>query len=188
VKRLFPSLPDAPGLADVMRRFPRTMRPLLEYHDALLRAESDLPVADRELVAAYVSGLNACAFCFEAHRIYARAFGIDPATVDALLHDPDTAPVPGRLKPLLAYVRKLTLSPARMTEADAAAVYAAGWSEEALFDAVQTCALFNLMNRIVEGTGVAAYPETAETVGEDGLALRRRRSYVDFGRAIGVID
>ena len=188
MKRLFPSLPDAPGLADVMRRFPRTMRPLLEYHDALLRAESDLPVADRELIAAYVSGLNACAFCFEAHRIYARAFGIAPAIVDALLHDLDTAPVEARLKPLLAYVRKLTLTPSRMVEADADAVYAAGWSEAALFDAVQTCALFSFMNRIVEGTGVAAYPETAEAVDADGLARRRRRSYVDFGREIGVID
>jgi uncharacterized peroxidase-related enzyme len=188
MKRLIPSLPENPGLADVMKRFPRTMQPLLEHHDLLLRADSDLPVPDRELIAAYVSGLNSCVFCFEAHRIYARAFGIDPAVIDALLHDIESAPVSDRLKPLLAYVRKLTLSPARMTEADAAAVYAAGWSEEALFDAIQTCALFNFMNRIVEGSGVAEYPETAEAVSEEGLERRRSRTYVDFGRSIGVFD
>lgn len=188
MKRLFPSLPQHPGLADVMRRFPRTMRPLLEYHDLLLRSESDLPVADRELVATYVSGLNACAFCFEAHRIYARAFGIDPEVVDALLQDVEAAPVRDQLKPLLAYVRKLTLTPAKMTEPDAAAVYAVGWSEDALFDAVQTCALFNLMNRLVEGSGVAPYPEAAETVAEEGLERRRTRTYMDFGRSIGIVD
>ena len=96
--------------------------------------------------------------------------------------------MPDRLKPILAYVRKLTLTPAKMTESDAAAVYAAGWSENALFDAVQTCALFNFMNRIVEGAGVAAYPETAETVDENGLDRRRRRGYVEFGRSIGIVD
>lgn len=40
-----------------------------------------------------------------------------------------------------------------MVEADAAAVYDAGWDEQALFDAVSVCALFKLMNRIVEGSG-----------------------------------
>jgi hypothetical protein len=59
-----------------------------------------------------------------------------------------------KLEPLLNYVRKLTEGPSRMTECDAAAVYAAGWSDEALFHAVAICAYFNQMNRLVEGTGI----------------------------------
>ena len=42
------------------------------------------------------------------------------------------------------------------TEADAEAVLAAGWPEEALFDAVAICALYNLMNRLVNGLGIEA--------------------------------
>jgi hypothetical protein len=59
-----------------------------------------------------------------------------------------------------------------MVEADAAAVYAAGWDEQALFDAISVCALFNLMNRIIEGSGVRHDPlsEDAET-----RAARRAR-------------
>jgi len=30
----------------------------------------------------------------------------------------------------------------------------AGWSEDALYDAVILCAAFNMMNRIVEGFGI----------------------------------
>ena len=61
---LFPSLPTPPHLLDVFRAFPAQVRPLLAYHDALLRAESPLTIAERELIAAFVSGLNACNFCF----------------------------------------------------------------------------------------------------------------------------
>lgn len=187
MKHLFPSLPDTAHLADVFKAFPATVRPLLEFHDILMRGDSDLSVAERELIAAYVSGLNACAFCFGAHKLMARAFGVDQALMDALVTDLDTAPVEDALRPLLAYVAKLTRTPSTITEADAQAVYEAGWSEGALYDAIQTCALYNLMNRIVEGTGVAPYPDIAEDQIDQELAARRTRTYLDFGRAIGAI-
>ena len=76
-----------------------------------------------------------------------------------LLDDLDGAPVDDRMKPILAYVRKLTLTPSRMTPTDAAAVFAAGWDEKALHDAVSVCALFNFMNRYVEGLGITAGPD-----------------------------
>ena len=139
---VFPSIEGEPGLDKVFRRFPHTLPPLLEYHDRLLRDPSPLTVAERELIAAYVSGLNACTYC-------------DP-----------------RLKPLLAYVRKLTLTPAMMSERDAAPVYEAGWDEQALFDAVSVCALFNFMNRIIEGSGIKSNPLEA---GEEDMQARIRR-------------
>ena len=43
------------------------------------------------------------------------------------------------------------------------------------------------MNRIVEGTGVAPYPDIAEDQIDEELAARRTRTYLDFGRAIGAI-
>ena len=155
---MFPSLPDDHQLADVFKRFPRSVLPLLEYHDRVLRDASPLTVAERELIAAYVSGLNACAYCHGSHLLAAQAFGIDEAVFDGLISDLDTANVDEKLKPILAYVGKLTREPAKITERDAASIYAAGWDEEALFSAICVCALFNLMNRIVEGTGTRLDP------------------------------
>lgn len=43
-----------------------------------------------------------------------------------------------------------------MTEGGAEAVFAAGWDEKALHDAVLVCAMFNFMNRMVEGLGIRA--------------------------------
>jgi hypothetical protein len=45
-----------------------------------------------------------------------------------------------------------------MTQADADAVYAAGWSERAVYDAIQIGCLYNFMNRFVEGIGLTPIP------------------------------
>ncbi|GJL93961.1 MAG: alkyl hydroperoxide reductase AhpD [Hyphococcus sp.] len=182
---LFPSLPDNPGLGDVYKAFPEAVKPLLAYHDVLLRGESPLSVAERELIAAFVSGLNACTFCFGAHKIYARAFGIDEKTIDALIEDIDGSKIEEKLKPLLHYVAKLKDLPPKLTDADAKAVYDAGWSERALFDAIQVAALFNYMNRIIEGTGVT-FDYAANPPGEADIEVRRTRSYSDWAKTIGI--
>ncbi|MCV6594436.1 MAG: peroxidase-related enzyme [Silicimonas sp.] len=187
MKRLFPSLPNDATLGDVYRAFPAHLAPLAAYHNTLMRGDSPLTPAERELIAAYISGLNACAFCHGAHTTMARAFGIDPVVIEALMADFETAPVDPRLKPLLAYVGKLTRDPARMVEADAQEVYDAGWSEQALFDAIQVCGLFNLMNRMLEGTGIESYPRDPGAVDESVLeAIRSPTSYLDFARMNGL--
>jgi uncharacterized peroxidase-related enzyme len=156
--RIFSSLDDDPQLSDLFKRFPHTIAPLLEYHDRLLRDPSPLTVAERELIAAYVSGLNACEFCLGAHALAARAYGIEESVLSDLLTDVGSAPIDQRFKPLLNYVGKLTRWPSRITSADAELVYAAGWDEQALFDAIGVCALFNMMNRIVLGAGIINDP------------------------------
>lgn len=126
----------------------------MALNTAVLRGGGALSVKERELIAAYVSGLNACTFCYGSHKIYAVAFGVEEEVLDALVTDLDTAPVEARLRPLLAYAQKLNTLPSRLTERDAQAVLEAGWSEQALVELVQVCAMFNFMNRLIEGTGV----------------------------------
>src|SRR5271165_1925817 len=52
------SLPSNSRLFEVFQAFPETARPLIEYHEALMRGPSPFTVGERELIAAYVSGLN----------------------------------------------------------------------------------------------------------------------------------
>lgn len=63
------------------------------------------------------------------------------------------------MRPILHYVRKLTEDPSSVTDADAKAVLDAGWDERALHHAVHVCALFNFMNRLVEGHGIGPISE-----------------------------
>ncbi|MDE2570276.1 MAG: peroxidase-related enzyme [Sphingomonadales bacterium] len=193
---VFPSIEDEPALDKVFRRFPHSVLPLLEYHDRVLRDPSPLTVAERELIAAYVSGLNACTYCHGAHVVAARAFGIDSELFDGLMADLETSQIDDRLKPILAYAGKLTRTPSMMSERDATMVYAAGWSEQALFDAVSVCALFNLMNRIVEGSGIKSNPLEADQAemearmarmgGETDDPHRGERSYTKLATLWGI--
>lgn len=153
------SLPDDAVLLQVFKAFPEAILPLLEYHEILMRGSSPLSVVQRELIAAYVSGLNACTYCHGVHTGVAEVFGVPQGLLADLLSDFDNADLEEPLRPILAYVRKLTEKPASLTFADAEAVYAAGWDEKALHDAVGVCALFNFMNRYVEGLGITAGPD-----------------------------
>ena len=169
------SLPDDAVLMDVFRAYPETSRPLLDYHELVMRGPSELTAGERELIAAYVSGLNSCDYCHGVHTATAQAFGVDEGLVVALLDDVDAAPVEAQMKPVLRYVRKLTLTPSRLTAADAEAVLAAGWDEQALHDAASVCGLFNLMNRLVKGLARDGYasllaPPTAPDAGPGGVA------------------
>ena len=179
----FPSLPSPPNLASVFTKFAHGAKPLLQLHDTILREDSPLTVSERELIAAHVSGLNACGYCYAAHTTIAEAYGIDAGIFEAMQEDVATAGVPEKLKPILAYVTKLTRTPSKVTATDAKAVYDAGWDEHALYDAIAVCALFNFMNRIVEGTGCSVEAKTS--VQKSGGSLD---SYVDWGREAGFID
>lgn len=185
---LLPSLPQIASLRDVLQQFPTGMAPLLDYADNVLRGESELTIGERELIAAYVSGLNACAFCHDSHKIYAEAFDIDAGVIEALLNDIETAPLSDRLKPIIRYVKKLNTLPPRLLQSDVDAVLEAGWSEQALFTAIQISGLFNMFNRIVEGTGVNfdytnnADAHPAQTKNQAEMA----NSYRDFARMLGL--
>jgi len=151
---LLRSLPENATLADLRRSYADLLEKLRPYGHRLMRGPSPLTPGERELIAAFVSGVNSCRYCHGAHSLVARAFGVDETVLAGSLDNLDLAPIDARLKPILRYVRKLTETPSRMTAADAAAVYDAGWNDEALLHAVAVCAYFNNMNRLVEGTGI----------------------------------
>jgi len=147
------SIPEKAVLLDVFQAFPDTAVPLLEYHEVLLRGTSPLTVSERELIAAYVSGLNSCHYCYGVHKAVAEKFGIAEGLIKDLINDVDNADIDEKMKPILHYVGKLTKTPSRISQEDADAIFAAGWDDQALHDAVACCALFNMMNRLVEGWG-----------------------------------
>ncbi|MGB5210228.1 MAG: peroxidase [Gammaproteobacteria bacterium] len=183
----FASLPEQPQLADVFKRFSEGVWPLMAFHDAILRGESEFTAAERELIAAYTSVLNACDFCHGSHQIIAGFHGIEPAVFANLVSDLTQAGLEENWLPLLAYVDKLTESPARLAGGDAQAVFAAGWSEDALYDAIVVCATFNLMNRIVEGCGVVPAAEGHAASRERHQAVKSSDlPYTYSGRLFGI--
>ena len=73
--------------------------------------------------------------------------------------DLDAAGFDDSIKPLLRLARKLTEAPSSVTDADAQAVYDAGWDEKALHDAIMAVCCFNFMNRLLEDHGVHGHED-----------------------------
>ena len=143
------------GVSAVMKRFPDQGKRITELAEILLRTgDCAFSAEQRELIGAYASGVNNCTYCYGTHKATAEAFGIDEGLLDVMVNDLDSSPVDERLKPVLRFVKKLTESPSRMVQADADAFLDAGWDEQCFHYAVMICAMFNMMNRIMDGYGI----------------------------------
>lgn len=90
--------------------------------------------------------------------------------VDAVLKDYRTAPIDDREKALFAFIEKVNRESSRLQQEDVEEVKAAGWSEEALYDAITVCALFNFYNKWIDATGVSDMPAAAYAVSGERLA------------------
>ena len=158
----FPSLPEDAGPGNVFASRPDLYRLWSQMSEALMNGPSPLSPAERELILAYAAGVAGCAFVYAAHSEVAYAHGVERGLLDRLVEDPATAPVDPRLRPLLDYVCKLMLSPGELTQQDADAVFAVGWDEHALHDAIAVTARAAFMQRLVMGHGFTPMsPEVA---------------------------
>ena len=167
------SLGDAPHLYDVMKTSPRMAIYLFKMTDEIMLTEGPLTAAEREIIAAYVSGLNACSFCYRGHKAIAEIFGVEEGLIDQLLEDFYSVELSPKMKAALEYARKLTETPSKMMQSDAEALYSAGWDESALMNIVEVTAVFAMYNRIADGTGVIA--ENTKTT----LTKKKLGSYIE---------
>lgn len=81
--------------------------------------------------------------------------------MEAVLTDFRTAPIDDRAKALFAFLEKMNRASNRLEPADLDAVLAAGWTTEAVYDAITVCSLFNFYNKWVDATGVSDMPAAA---------------------------
>jgi alkylhydroperoxidase family enzyme len=81
--------------------------------------------------------------------------------VDAVLDDYRTAPIDERLRALFGFIEKMNAQSNLIRRDDIDRLKAAGWSEEAVYDAVTVCALFRFYNAWIDATGVHDLPAAA---------------------------
>ena len=97
-----------PGIRSLVMFRPESGQHLYALAQVLLRGESPLTAAERELIAAYVSSRNACMFCMSSHAAVARyLFKDQKGVVDIVLDDYHTAPISEKLKALLNIAGKV---------------------------------------------------------------------------------
>lgn len=141
---------------------------------AAMRGPSTWSVADRELMAAYVSKVNRTEFCIAAHSATASiAFG-DEHKVSATLANLETAPLEEPLKATLRLLGKLTRDGIVQAD-DIRAALAAGASQQQLRDAFAVCFAFNVTDRLADAFDFDVDDREAITAGANYLLSRGYR-------------
>ena len=151
-----------PGIRGLLRYRPATARPLSELTEVLLRGPGTLARGERELIAAYVSALNDCRYCSSSHSACAAAqLPGGMALVDQVRADPASAPVPAKLKALLAIAAAVAHSGHAVTAEQVAGARAAGATDLEIHDTVLIAAAFCMFNRYVDGLATIAPDDPA---------------------------
>ncbi|WP_433561894.1 carboxymuconolactone decarboxylase family protein [Nocardia sp. CA-151230] len=142
-------------------------------HEAM-RGPSAWSVADRELMAAYVSKLNDSAFCIAAHTATAGQASADDGRVRAVLSDLDSAPVEEGLRATLRMLGTLTRE-GTVTAADMRKVLSTGVTPQQIEDALAVCAAFNTTNRLADAFAFELLTPAAFEAGAKFLLKRGYR-------------
>jgi uncharacterized peroxidase-related enzyme len=145
-----------------------------EFTHEAMRGPSAWSVADRELMAAYVSTVNESTFCIAAHSATARQAYQDGPKVAAVLADLESAPVEDGLRATLRMLGKLTRE-GKVDADDMRQVLSAGVSRQQVADALAVCAAFNTTGRLADAFGFAVLSPEGFEAGAKYLLKRGYR-------------
>ena len=150
-----------------MKRMPAEIRLFLcrsDNYGVLLHdpATSTLTPGERELIAAYTSGLNECKYCANTHGAIAKyQLGGNESVVKAVRINPATADIPPKLKALLNIAAKVQQNGKKVTPEDVEAARHEGATDREIHDTVLITATFCMFNRYVDGLATWAPDDPA---------------------------
>ena len=155
---------------------PESGKHLYDLAQVLLRGESPLTEAERELIAAYVSYRNDCMFCWSSHAAASRClYGDEKNIVDEVLKDMQHANITEKMKSLLNIAGKVQILGKEVTPEDITAARSFGATDREIHDTVLIAASFSMFNRYVDG--LASLTPTDPSVYEE-MGKRMAGGYV----------
>ncbi|TVQ01475.1 MAG: carboxymuconolactone decarboxylase [Balneolaceae bacterium] len=165
-----------PGIRGLMAFRPETAKPLNELVEVLLQGASRLSKGERELIAAYVSGLNECKFCAGTHGAIAKHHFGDSKPVEEVKINPESGLFSPKLRSLLAIAAKVQKGGLYVTNTDVEIAREYGATDLEIHDTVLIAAAFCMFNRYVDGLGTEA-PAKEEIYDQIG-AYRAKNGYL----------
>jgi uncharacterized peroxidase-related enzyme len=142
-----------PEIMHLFRFKKRSTDHLVRFTDQVMRGPSPLSRGLRELIGAFISSRNQCSFCSCAHVAVAVEY-LDEEMVNEVINGFETSRLDAAHKELFRYLSKLAENPASVSTGDIATLKQAGWSEEAIYDALTVASVFKFYNTWNNGSGV----------------------------------
>ena len=131
---------------------PAEFRAFFAYHDALMDKEGGLTKAEREMIVVATSGANQCQYCVVAHGAILRIRAKNPHVADQVAVNYRKADITPKQKTMLDFAMKVSRQAEEIGDADFAAMRAAGFNDEEIWDVGAIAAFFALSNRMANFT------------------------------------
>lgn len=144
-----------PGITGLLEYRRDTAEPIRELTQIILRGESSLTFAERELIASIVSHRNECKFCTAAHSSVTNILLGESETCELVKQDFENAPVSDKMKALLNIASLTQKGGYRVTPQAVERAKNAGATDMEIHDTVLIAALFCLYNKYVDGLATA---------------------------------
>ena len=172
------TLPEGlPGIRGPMAFRPETSKPLNELAEVLLRSDNTLTRGERELIGTYVSYLNDCFFCQNAHGGLAQHYlKCDMDFIDSVKLDFKATSISDKMKALLTIAASVQKGGKNVTTDQIEKARSLGATDMEIHDTVLIAAAFCMFNRYVDGLNTWApqdrniYIERAPRRAEEGYA------------------
>lgn len=144
---------DVPGILKCFGTNPEFARQMVDVSSSLLFCDGALTRRQKELIATYVSHLNACPYCFDSHGFFLLVQGASRQTVDDL-----AASILTRLskaeRELLLYLDKVERESFKTTAEDVQRLRDLEWTEEQIAEAVLVATIMGFCNRVANAFGL----------------------------------
>lgn len=133
---------------------PDHFRAFFQFYDALMRGESGLSRAEREMIVVAVSAVNACTYCTVAHGAALRILSKKPHLADQITANYRHADITPRERAMLDFAIKVTSHSGAIEPADLEAMRGHGFTDSDIWDIGSVAAFFNLSNRMANLAGM----------------------------------
>lgn len=173
--------PALPGIIGLLNYDQQTGQVLSQLVETLLRRpESTLTIAEREILASYVSIENGCTFCSSSHGAAAAVnAGVDVVDYINNLRDfkIDPSLLSNKMRKLLVIASSVRKGGNHVTSEEIEAAKNEGATDAEIHDTVLIAAAFCMFNRYVDGLGTqcptdpSAYVTTGQLLATKGYML-----------------
>ena len=143
-----------PNVFKVFAARPEHFKKWRAHFNEVTIGESELTPAEREMIAVAVSAENHCLYCLTSHGAGLRQALGDQVLGDRITLDYRRAGLDERTTAMLDYAAKITVRPVECNEADIERLRTVGFSDQAIWDIIETAAMYNFTNRIAAASGM----------------------------------
>ena len=143
-----------PNVFMALAHRPDELRAFVAYHDALMKRDSGLSKAEREMIVIATSAENSCLYCIISHGAILRIYSKHPTLSDQIAANYRKADLMDRQKAMLDFAVKICNRSAEVDDEDFAELHAHGFSDEDIWDIGAITALFALSNRMANLTSM----------------------------------